>query len=82
MLFRNSRKEELVARLGEPLKYLQMPPKIVEQIIIATLRDDQRHAASKVDVGSSRLEARFTAVRNCINAAYVEKLDGKIPEEF
>jgi hypothetical protein len=81
MLFRNSRKEELVARLGEPLKYLQMPPEIVEQIIITTLRD-QRYGASKVDVGSSRLEARFTAVCNCINAAYVEKLDGKIPEEF
>jgi hypothetical protein len=30
----------------------------------------------------SRLEGRLTAVRNRIDAAYVDKLDGKISEEF
>ena len=73
--------ETLAERRGEPLKHLQVPRDIVEQIV-ATIREDQKHAASKVTAERSRFEARFTAVRNRMDAAYVNKLDGKISEEF
>ena len=75
------KEEELALRVGEPLKHLQVPPHIVEQIV-TTLRDDQKHAASKVNAERSRLEGRPTAVRNRVDAAYTDKLDGKITEEF
>ncbi|HEY4009736.1 MAG TPA: recombinase family protein [Acidobacteriaceae bacterium] len=75
------KEEELAARLGEPLKHLQVPREIVEQIVIR-LREDQRDAASKMNAERSRLEGRLTGVRNRIDAAYVDKLDGKISEEF
>jgi hypothetical protein len=63
-------------RLGEPLKHLQVSPRIVEQIV-TTLRDDLKHAASKVNAERSRLEGRLTAVRNRVDAAYSDKLDVK-----
>jgi hypothetical protein len=75
------KEEELAARLGEPLKHLQVPREIVEQIV-TTLREDQKDAASKVNADRSRLEGRLTAVRNRMDAAYIDKLDGKISEEF
>ena len=46
------------------------------------LREDQKQTSSKVNAERSRLEGRLTAVRNRIDAAYVDKLDGKITEEF
>ena len=75
------KEEELAERLGEPLKHLQVPRDIVEQIV-ATIREDQKHAASKIDAERSRLEGRLTTVRNRMDAAYIDKLDGKISEEF
>jgi site-specific DNA recombinase len=56
-------------------------PHIVEQIV-TTLRDDQKHAASKVNAERARLEDRLTAVRNRVDAAYTDRFDGKITEEF
>ena len=50
--------------------------------IVTTLREDRKDAASKENANRSRLEGRLTAVRNRIDAAYVDKLDGKISEEF
>ena len=75
------KEEELAARLGEPLKHLQVPREIVERIV-TTLREDQKDAASKMNADRSRLEGRLTTVRNRMDAAYLDKLDGKISEEF
>jgi site-specific DNA recombinase len=75
------REEDIADRLGEPLKGLQVPPEIVSQIV-ATLREDQRKAQGKVSAEQTRLESRLSAIRNRMDVAYVDKLDGKIPEDF
>jgi site-specific DNA recombinase len=75
------REEDIATRLGEPLKGLQVPPEIVSQIV-ATLRDDEKQAAGKISAEQTRLEARLTGIRNRMDAAYVDKLDRKIPEDF
>jgi hypothetical protein len=75
------REEEVANRLGEPLKGLQVPPEVVSQIV-AKLREDQQHPVGKVSVERTRLEARLTGIRNRIDAAYTNKLNCKIPEEF
>jgi site-specific DNA recombinase len=67
--------------LGELLKGLQVPPEIVAQIV-AMLREDQGQAESKLNAEMARLNARLSAIRNRMDAAYVDKLDGKIPEDF
>jgi hypothetical protein len=36
----------------------------------------------KVGAERTRLEARLTGIRSRMDAAYVDKLDGKIPEDF
>ena len=65
----------------EPLKGLQVPEKVVSQIV-ATLCNDRQHAVGKVEAERSRLEARLTGIRNRMDGAYTDKLDGKIPEDF
>jgi len=68
-------------RVGEPLKGLQVPPEVVSDIV-ATLRDDQKQAAGKVSADRTALESKLTGIRNRMDAAYADKLDGKIPEDF
>ena len=75
------REEDLANRLGEPLKGLQVPPEIVSQIV-TKLREDQRQAVGKVSAERTRLEARLTGIRHRMDAAYTDKLDAKISEEF
>ena len=75
------REEDIANRLGEPLKNLQIPEEVVSQIVSA-LRDDQRYAASKVSAERSRLESRLTTIRNRMDSAYADKLDGTIPQDF
>jgi hypothetical protein len=75
------KKEVLSERLGEPLKGLQVPPEIVAQIL-AILHEDQNQAANKLEKERARLESRLTSIRNRMDSAYVDKLDGKIPEDF
>jgi site-specific DNA recombinase len=75
------REEDIANRLGEPLKGLQVPSEVVCQIV-ATLREDQKQAVGKVSSERTRLETRLTGIRNRMDAAYVDKLDGKIPEDF
>ena len=67
--------------MGEPLKGLQVPPEIVAQIV-DTLREDRKHEESKLSAERSRLDSRLTLIRNRMDAAYADKLDGKIPEDF
>lgn len=58
-----------------------MPPEIVAQIV-ATSSEDQKQAAPKVSAEQTRLQSRLTSIRNRMDSAYLDKLDGKIPEEF
>lgn len=75
------REEDLAKRLGEPLRAIQVPQKIVAQIV-ATLREDQAGAANGIEVQRSRFEQRLTSIRNRIDQAYSDKLDGTIPLDF
>ncbi len=75
------REEVLSDRLGEPLKALQVPSEVVTQIV-DTLRKDQEQAENRLSAERTRLESRLTGIRNRIDAAYIDKLDGKISEEF
>jgi site-specific DNA recombinase len=75
------REEVLADRLGEPLKGLQVPSEIVAQIV-DTLREDQKQAGRKLSAERTRLDSRLTLIQNRMDAAYADKLDGKIPVDF
>ena len=75
------KEEELADRLGESLKGLQIPQEILEQIV-AKLREDQSNTANRLDAERARLQARLTTIQGRMDAAYIDKLDGKIPEDF
>ena len=75
------RQDDIAIRLGEPLKNLQVPQEVVSQIV-ATLRDDQKNAVSRVSAERAQLDSRLTGIRNRMDAAYTDKLDGKIAEDF
>src|SRR5258708_19653058 len=53
------REEDIINRLGEPLKDLQVPSEIVSEIV-ARIRDDQRRARGKVSNQRPFLESRLT----------------------
>jgi site-specific DNA recombinase len=57
-----------------------VPPEVVSQIV-TTLREDQEEAVGKVSAERTRLEARLTGIRKRMDAAYGDRLDGKIPED-
>jgi site-specific DNA recombinase len=71
------REQDIAVKLGEPLKYLQVPQEIVSQII-STLELEQHEINGKLSAERSRLEVRLTTIRNRMDAAYTDKLDGKI----
>jgi site-specific DNA recombinase len=75
------REEDIADRLGETLKDLQVPPKVVAEII-TTLQVEQTQAQGKLSAERSRLESRLKTIRNRMDAAYTDKLDGKIPEDL
>ena len=75
------REEDIALKLGEPLKGLQVPQEVVAQIV-AAIRLDEAQADANRGSELSRLEGRLTAIRNRMDAAYTDKLDGKIPEDF
>ena len=58
-----------------------VPPEVVSHIV-ATLQEDQKQAAGKDSANQTALESQLTGIRNRMDAAYADKLDGKIPEDF
>jgi site-specific DNA recombinase len=70
------REEDLTNRLGESIKGLQVPPEVVTRVV-AMLKVDEASASGKANAERTRLESRLTAVRNRIDAAYIDKLDGR-----
>jgi chorismate mutase len=75
------REEDIINRLGESLKNLQVPSEIVSQIV-TRIRDEQRRAQGKVSGEQTFLEARLATIRTRIDKSYSDKLDGKIAEDF
>jgi hypothetical protein len=56
-------------------------PEIVSQIV-ESLKDDQGKLEDSARTERSRLEGRMTHIRNRMDAAYTDKLDGKVTEDF
>ena len=75
------READIVDRLGEPLKGLQLGQKLISQLISA-LRKDRRLVADRMKTSRSDLLRRRANIRDRMDRAYMDKLDGKIPEDF
>jgi site-specific DNA recombinase len=75
------REEELGLRLGQILKDIHIPDQALKQIVGA-LHTDQQGLKLAHDEQKRRLEQRLLDVRRRIDQSYMDKLDGKIPEDF
>jgi site-specific DNA recombinase len=75
------REEEIGNRLGEILKNIHIPDDILAQLEGSLLADKDREQVirrQKID----RLQQRLTTVRRRLDQAYLDKLDGRITEDF
>ena len=75
------REEELGNRLGQILKDIYIPDEILRQLE-RSLTEDKERAEAQTKAEGERLKQRLAQVRGRIERAYVDKLDGKISEEF
>jgi len=75
------REEELGDRLGEVFKNIHIPDDILAQLQQSLLHDKD-HAEAHRNSETDRLKQRLSQVRNRIEQSYLDKLDGKISEEF
>jgi site-specific DNA recombinase len=75
------REEQLGERLGQVLKDIHIPDDVLVQLKQSLLGDNGRVEAQR-KTESERLKQRLAQVRNRIEQAYLDKLDGKISEEF
>jgi site-specific DNA recombinase len=75
------REEVLGDRLGQVLKDIYIPDDILRQLEHSLLHDKDR-AEAQTQAENERLKLRLAQVRGRIERAYVDKLDGKISEEF
>ncbi len=75
------REEDLGERLGQALKDIYIPDEIVSQLQTALLQDKGRDETVRRQE-RERLHQRLQTVRRRTEQAYLDKLDGKIPEAF
>ena len=75
------REEELGERLGEVLKKIHIPDQVLGPLQKALVEDKGRSEEHKWQE-SVRLQQRRTAVRRRTDQAYLDKLDGRISEDF
>jgi site-specific DNA recombinase len=75
------REETLADRLGQVLKNIHIPDPILTQLEKSLLTEKGRDEAIRRQKGE-RLQQRLSAVRRRLDQAYLDKLDGKISEEF
>src|SRR6266852_553702 len=75
------REEALGERLGRILKNIHIPDDVLRQLQ-DSLRQDSKKIQEEVAAQRTRLEQRLSAVRRRMEQAYLDKLDGKISEEF
>jgi site-specific DNA recombinase len=75
------REEEIANRLGGILQDIRIPDDILRQLETSLLSDPDREQIilrQKID----RLQQRLTTVRRHLDQVYVDKLDGRITEDF
>ena len=74
-------REELGDWLGQLLKNIHIPDEMLVQLRHSLLHDKDRTETQK-KAEQVRLKQRLAQVRHRIEQAYLDKLDGKISEEF
>jgi hypothetical protein len=75
------REEELGDRQAVVLKDVNIPHEILAQLT-TSFTTDNRHREGAAKKEQERLEQRLASLRRRLDQAYVDKLDGKIAEEF
>lgn len=75
------REEKLGDRLGQVLKDIHIPDSALAQIE-NSVSDVERNLREEKKQQREKLEHRLTAIRRHIDQAYMDKLDGKITEDF
>ncbi len=75
------REQEVAEKLGDVLKHVTIPPEIAKQIE-EELKDDHANAHEHVARERARLTRALDDVRRRMDSAYIDKLDGKIAEDF
>jgi site-specific DNA recombinase len=75
------REEELGDRLGQILKDIYIPDHVLTQLAESLLSEKGRETTIKQDQ-KQRLQQRLASVRNRLDQAYLDKLDGKIAAEL
>lgn len=75
------REQEIAERLGHVLRDVSIPEEIVESISVSL---ERVHAQTRKNAAQepARLERELAALYTRMDAAYSDKLDGKIPETF
>ncbi len=75
------REEELGQRLGKVLQDIYIPDDVLAQIQDALTKYEKNSQGEK-KAQMERLQQRLSSVRHRIDQAYLDKLDGKIAEDF
>jgi hypothetical protein len=75
------REQEIADKLGHVLKHATIPREVAQQIEDA-LKSDHVHAHEHIARELARLTHARDDVRRRMDSAYMDKLDGKIAEEF
>jgi DNA invertase Pin-like site-specific DNA recombinase len=75
------REEEIAERMGHVLQDVSIPEEVA-QGIEASLRRVQAQMRKESEQNRARLERELTALRTRMDAAYIDKLDGRISAEF
>ena len=75
------REEELGQRLGQVLKDIHIPNEVLTELQ-SSLSETEKNSQAQKREQRERLQQRLTAVRRRIDQAYMDKLDGKIAEDF
>ena len=75
------REQEISDQLGQLLMDVQVPREVAEQIVSAVEREHV-HVGARVAQERTRLTRELQTVRGRMDAAYADKLDGKISGEF
>ena len=75
------REEDLAGVLGDVLRAVTIPPEVAKRMAAAVERDNV-NAGAHVAQERARLNRELSRLRGHMDAAYSDKLDAKIPEEF
>jgi site-specific DNA recombinase len=75
------REQEISERLGHVLKDVQIPTEVAQRIG-ASLQQAQKQMRDTSSQERARLERELATLHSRLDAAYSDKLDGKITEEF